>query len=377
LLAEGAVTQFIFTSDAHYGLYKDTFRCVPHASAHDVNAALVRVINHLSESTFPKDGGLRGGLRIGPIDFVVEGGDVANRQEGAGADAIQAAARSWSDFAADYIDGINVRASSGKPAPVYVVPGNHEGSNAVGFYKPMSPATDTTPMVEIFNRMTQPRVPRTVSAFNYTRDRVVYSRDVEGVHFVFLQIWPDSAARAWMEHDLANVSSRTPVVVFVHDQPEAEAKHFRNPNSPYNVNGTDKFENLLADILADGLTIDAGTMIEQRAFEKFLRQHPNIRAYFHGNSNWNQFYEWHGPDRTASLRVFRVDSPMKGRYSANDERRLSFHVVTIDRSSMTMSVRECLWNHPDAVAWGEIASVSLALSGSSRRPWHPPNPHVR
>jgi len=58
-----------------------------------------------------------------------------------------------------------------------------------------------------------------------------------------------------MERDLSGVSDRTPVVIFVHDQPDAEAKHFRNPNPPHNINAVDQFENLLADTLEDGRTI--------------------------------------------------------------------------------------------------------------------------
>ena len=57
---------------------------------------------------------------------------------------------------------------------------------------------------------------------------------------------------------------------------------------------------------------NGATDIEQRGFVKFLKLHPNIKAYFHGNSNWNEFYVYHGPDNDVNLNVFRVDSPMKG-----------------------------------------------------------------
>ena len=73
-----------------------------------MNAALVADINTL-----------------GALDFVVEGGDVANRAEAA--ERIQPAAASESQFRHDYVERIK--------APVYVVPGNHDASNAVGFYK--------------------------------------------------------------------------------------------------------------------------------------------------------------------------------------------------------------------------------------------------
>ena len=37
-----------------------------------------------------------------------------------------------------------------------VVPGNHDITNAIGFYKPMQPLTDPTSMVKIYNLMLQP-----------------------------------------------------------------------------------------------------------------------------------------------------------------------------------------------------------------------------
>src|SRR5262249_46395828 len=151
--------------------------------------------------------------------------------------------------------------------------------------------------------------------FDYDRDRVLYARDVGGVHFVFLQVWPDSLGRAWMERDLARVPSTTPVAIVVHDQPESQAKHFINPNGTHDINAVDQFENLLSDSFADGPTADSPTTIEQAALEAFLEKHPNVTAYFHGNSNWNEIYDWKGPHGRAALHTFRVDSPMKGRYS--------------------------------------------------------------
>src|SRR5205823_5541426 len=110
-----------------------------------------------------------------------------NRQEAAGPHPIQSAAASWRQFAADYLNGLTVADGAGRRAPLCLVPGNHEASNAVGFHKSMSPRIDRTPMVEIFNRMLRPERPRTAGTFDYARDRVRYSRDAGGVHFVFLQ----------------------------------------------------------------------------------------------------------------------------------------------------------------------------------------------
>jgi hypothetical protein len=137
----------------------------------------------------------------------------------------------------------------------------------------------------------------------------------------------------------------------------------------HDINPTDRFENLLGDRFADGPTVDAPDLAERRGLEAFLHAHPSITAYFHGNSNWNQFYDWTGPGHSVALHTFRVDSPMKGAISAQDETALSFHVVVIDSLARTMTVRECRWNaRPGAastIAWG--GSVTVALSP---RPTH-------
>jgi hypothetical protein len=373
ILAAGAITlhaqagdiQFVFSADAHYGITRTEFQGHTDVPAQVVNASLVQKANSLSGATFPKDGGLREGQAVGPFDFFIEGGDVANREEGVGAAAIQSASTSWWQFVHEYIDGLKLPNRTGGLAPVYVVPGNHEASNAVGFYRPMTPAIDMTPLVEIYNRMVAPAVARTTTTYDYARDKVMYSRDIGGVHFMFIMIWPDSQVRAWMERDLAGVSPSTPAIVFTHDQPDAEAKHFRNPNGLHDINGKDAFENLLSDTFADGTTTSGESTIEQGALEDFLRKHPNLTAYFHGNSNWNQFYDWTGPKHTIALHTFRVDSPMKGAISSQDERKLSFQVATIDMRARTMTVRECLWNadpqHPaSAAAWGGSTTVALS-----------------
>jgi hypothetical protein len=337
--AHNRVVRFVFTSDAHYGLTRRTFRGHSDVSAHDVNGALVSDIN-----TLPADGS---------IDFVVEGGDVANRAEID--EHVQAPSISWAQFKADYIDRLQLRSQTGTPTPVYVVPGNHDVSNAVGFYKAMRPSFDKTPMVEIYNLMMAP-ARRTTATYHYLTDRVLTSRDAGGVHFVFLTVWPDSAGRAWLAHDLEHVGASTPVVVFTHDQPDAQSKHFTNPNGAHDINAADRFENLLSDTFADGTTVDVDDQVEQAGWEDFVRQHPNVTAYFHGNSNWNEFYAWSGPHHSVALQTFRVDSPMKGKFSEADERRLSYHVATIDTQTMKMTVRERLWN---TASWGETITVGL------------------
>jgi hypothetical protein len=344
VLAHGQPAQtvrFVFTSDAHYGLTRARFRERTRVPASEVNAALVADVNTLAAIA-------------GPVDFLVEGGDVANRAEAA--DEVQPAAISWSQFRTDYLQHLTLRTASGSKTPVYVVPGNHDASNAVGFYKPMKPAVDKTAMVEIFNLMMAP-AKRTIATYDYAADRVLTSRDVGGVHFVFLTVWPDSIGRAWLTRDLERVSPSTPVVVFTHDQPDAQSKHFTNPNGTHDINAVNRFENLLSETFADGKTTDDNDALEQAAWEDFVRLHPNITAYFHGNSNWNEFYEWKGPHRAIALHTFRVDSPMKGRYSESDETKLSFQVAEIDTRSMSMTVRERLWN---TASWGASTTVSIA-----------------
>lgn len=363
--------QFVFTSDSHYGITRPEFRGNRNVSARVVNAALVRRMNQLPAATFPRDGGLKASMPVGAIDLVVDSGDIANREEAML--AIQPAADSWSQFRVDYLQTLRLKDRAGSIAPVLVVPGNHEASNAVGFYKSMTPATDSTPMVEMYNSMMKPRTPKTTSTFDYARDKIYFSRNVGGLHLVFVQVWPDSQARMWIENDLKSVSDSTPVFLFTHDQPDVEAKHLVNPNGRHDVNATDQFENLLSDTFADGKTIDQVSVIEQRQLEAFLVRHRNVTAYFHGNSNWNQFYDWVGPDSRIVLHTFRVDSPMKGAVSAADEHKLSFQVVTIDTASRVMTVRECLWNadpaHPDApLAWGSSTTVAFEPRPSPSTP---------
>jgi hypothetical protein len=56
-------------------------KTVKHVDAHVVNQAMVGRINTLADTRFPSDGGLMAGEIVGPVDFLVEGGDVANRSE--------------------------------------------------------------------------------------------------------------------------------------------------------------------------------------------------------------------------------------------------------------------------------------------------------
>ena len=283
--------------------------------------------------------------------------------------SIQSAAVSWAEFERVYLRGVRVTDHSGRPAPVFAVPGNHDVSNAIGYPRPMQPAHDGTALAGLYNLMMKPATPVTPATLVYPRDRVLTTRDIGGVHFIFLTVWADSAEREWMMRDLATIPSTTPVMIVTHDQPEAEGKHFTNPNGRRDINPTDKFENLLVDALEDGPTVEAPSVREQSALERVLSRYPNVTAYFHGNSNWNQFYDWTGPEGTLALHAFRVDSPMKGDLSATDETRLSFQLATIDMATRRMTVREVLYNaHRGAttapggvdITWGASTTVALA-----------------
>jgi hypothetical protein len=132
---------------------------------------------------------------------------------------------------------------------------------------------------------------------------------------------------------LANVNSKTPVVIFTHDQPDIETKHLHNPNGLHDINATDKFENMVEETCKDGSTVAAVTTLEQRDFALWVKAHPNVKAYFHGNSNANEYYNYKGPDNNIALRTIRVDSPMKGNISATDQTKLSYQIISWDSVS--------------------------------------------
>jgi hypothetical protein len=350
----------VFTSDAHYGITRAQFRGDANVAGYLVNAAMISQINTLPSTTLPT------GKPVGAIDYVIQTGDIANRMEV----PFQSAATSWAQFEKDYMHSVNLMGHNGKPAQLLVVPGNHDISNAVGFYKPMLPLTDPTSMVKIYNLMLKPKKAMTNEAYNYATDKINYSRNIKGIHFMFITLWPDSAERIWMQKDLDTVAKTTPVVIFTHDQPTCEAKHFTNPTPPYAINAKDKFENLTAEHYKEGgaFSKDEGsTDIEQRGWVTFLKAHPNIKAYFHGNSNYNEFYVYNGPDHDVALNIFRVDSPMKGKYSAKDETKLSFQLISLDPKTQMVTVRECLWNtepsNPSSkIVFGESKTVSLKVN---------------
>lgn len=368
-----AQTQMIFTSDAHYGIKRPSAGFFSgYSSGYQVNGAMISVMNTISDVTTPcSDSGLNACQSVGPVDFIVEGGDIANRSESATAN--QNAATSWAQFKADYIDGLTLKDKNGKRSALFIIPGNHDASNAIGYYKtPMNAADgsglNATSYVQIYNLMMTPATALTNAAFvgtppsfttaaaSYVGKRVNYSKDINGVHFVFITMWPDSTARAWVDNDLKGVAATTPVVLFTHDQPDIETKHLTNPNGAHDINATDKFENLVTDVSSSSAITGASTT-EQRALVAWLKTHKNIVAYFHGNDHINGTYTYTGPDNDISLNVVRVDSPMKGTLSATDPAKLTFKVVTIDAGAQKMTVRDYLWY---TKRWGATTNISLA-----------------
>lgn len=347
---------FVYTSDQHYGITRPTFRGATDVDATVVNAAMVAQMNKLNGMNFSEDGGVNSGKQIADIRYVIQTGDISNRAES----GIPKAAVTLAQFDNDYTDGITLKNVRGEAPSLFLLPGNHEVSNTVGHSKIAPENVDATATAEIFNRMMEPETPRTAETYNYATDKINYIRTIGDIQFVFVNMWPDRSQRAWME---ASVNPDRPVFIFTHDQPEVEAKHFIDPawveGAP--VDFSNSFEYLL-DQVSSQPSSSGSTEAEQRELATFILENPNIKAYFHGNNNHNEFYTYTGPDNNISLPTFRIDSPMKGNISGDDESKLSFQVVTIDRSAKTMTVRECLWNSTSSndapVVFGEISTIN-------------------
>ena len=72
-------------------------------------------------------------------DAVISTGDIANRMEGTDERLIPSATECWDLFEKQYINGVSLKDRAGKAAEVLAIPGNHDVTNAVGFYKAMTP----------------------------------------------------------------------------------------------------------------------------------------------------------------------------------------------------------------------------------------------
>ncbi len=360
IAAKSSTIQFIFCSDVHLGLTRPAFRNQTNVSSADVNAAMIAQMNELSSGYLPNDGGVCSGEKVGGIEGVIITGDICNRQE----PEAQSASLSWKQFEDDYIGKLHLLNNAGNKTRLLLTPGNHDITNAIGYHKPMQPLVDNASMVGMYNLMMQPAIAKTANNFNFHNDKIHYSVNMGGIHLMFVSAWPDSAERVWMQQDLQKIPGTMPTFIFTHSDPDPEARFFQNPNGDHSINANDKFENLVEEMFKGGVSSKDNTIIEQRGLVAFLQAHPNIKAYFHGHTNYAEFYDWKGPDNTISLPCFRADSPMKGRVSAKDETKVSFNVVSIDTEKKLMTVRECLWNtHPEEtsqkVTWGILRTISF------------------
>ena len=351
-----SVFNFVFTSDVHFGLFKENFRGQKKIAALDVNTEQVNVINSLTKTNFPIDNGVSSNTPIRFIDAVIITGDIANRME----PGVQSATQSWKEFEQTYVRGITLLKKKNKNTPLWILPGNHDMSNAIGFHRAMSPLNDPASMLGIYNLMFPQKMP--LKYFDRDKICIQYSKEEKGVHFIFLSMYPDSTARVWMENDLKSVKEETPVLIFAHSIPEVEARFFINPNGDHDINDQDKFENLVSEMYKDSDSVKGETLIEQRAFVRFIKKHSNIKAYFHGHENFTDFYNWNGPDHDINLPCFRADSPMKGRLSAKDESKLSFELISLDTKKKLLTAREILWNNNmknGEIKWGKYITINL------------------
>jgi hypothetical protein len=305
--------RIVFTSDLHFGLKKARFRNSPDSvTSEQVNQAMAASIRTL-----------------GKINYIIVTGDIANREE----IPLQSASVSWKQFMSVF-GSLHI--------PLLLVPGNHDVSNAIGHYKAMAPEKDASALVGIYNLMKHPRHLLDTAHFKYTPVEFDYSRNIGGIHFIFINMWPDSANRAWMEKDLAKVSSHTPVLIFAHDPPEGDPMHFTDPSGK-KMNAKDKFEYLLSQVYNADF---------ERGWDLFIKKHGNIKGYFHGHSNYQEFYTYKGKDGDLSLPCDRVDSPMKGKFSSKDEKLLSFQEIIVHPVKRQIEIKECLWNTGEKIKWG-------------------------
>ena len=73
--------QLIFTSDSHFGIKRNSFRGDSSVYSNVVNAAMVARMNTLQTVKLPDDHGINGGNLVGGIDYLINSGDIANREE--------------------------------------------------------------------------------------------------------------------------------------------------------------------------------------------------------------------------------------------------------------------------------------------------------
>lgn len=359
------ILNFIFCSDVHYGTKRE-FRGERNETADSVNRAMIATFRMLEGTPLPEDGGVAAGKIFGTPAFVACTGDITNRMEG----GVQTAAESWRQFCRDWStycdippvseedDDVSVSRTQGD-IPLYLVPGNHDVSNATGYPLPLDPERDASSLTGIWNHnmAVAPDDSVSVSGFDYGLHKIHYSFVRDSIRFVFMGMWPDSVMRTWFDRETAS-DEDIPVFIFTHDPPQANAKHFTNPNGSHDINAVDKFQNLLSDTCSVN-AVGMKAVGNWRVLERFLHERPSVKAWFHGDENYNEFYTWNGPDGSIALPVFRVDSPMRSFYSSSDETILSFIAVSIDPVRHLLTARECLWNtwKCPGIVWGDMRTI--------------------
>ncbi len=308
--------RIVFTADLHFGL-KRCFRDKDSTSSYEVNRAMAASIRSL-----------------GKIDAIIIGGDIANRQE----ISIQSASVSWKQFENVY-ETLHI--------PLITIPGNHDISNAIGYYKPMFPMIDRGALAGIYS-ITHDHARLDTVHFRYKEDDFNFSKNIGGIHFLFINLWPDSVNRQWMEKDLRK-AGKMPVLIFAHYPPEGDPKQFTGPPAK-SPDAADKSENLTPEKYNDHYEKD---------WDIFLRAHPNIKGYFHGHSNYQEFYLYKGVNGDLALPCFRVDSPLKGKLSVKEESLLSYQLITIFPEKKMIEVRPYFWNRGKNPVRGEVFTMKL------------------
>lgn len=346
--------QLVHTSDLHYGSIRSSFRGQEKVPAEVVNGALVQAINSLPGVVLPQDGGVRAGQPVQWADAVIVTGDIASSMKGRFA---LPSTECWRLFEAQYVRGVTLPTRAGTPAEVLAVPGNHDVSDAIGSFKTPEAARDSGTLLGMYNRANGTSL--APEQFDARKQSVHLSREYSGVRVLLVQMWPDKAARIWLDGQLEKASGG-PALLFTHAQPALRAEYFTNPN-PVAGDAAETFENVVPDV--PGTANPAETPVpEQREIAAFLQAHPSLVAWFHGHRHSNRYSTWRGPDKNLSLPVFQVDSPMKGKKSAKDETKLSFQLVSVDTDSRKLTVREVLWNSdPSApsISWGESRTTAF------------------
>jgi hypothetical protein len=343
LTSKAQQINFVFFSDPHYGTHR-MFRGVD-TPADQVLEVMQKSVKALPAATLPDDGGVGSGQKIEKLDFIVCGGDIGNRMHG----DIQSAAASWAQFERTWIND--------SLPPVYLIPGNHDISNAIGYPTTQSFTTDPTCVVEIYNRMMHPAEPRTTHNFVQRLDKSVYAFAQSGIAFLFGGAWIDSESRRQLELT-GLVNDSTPAILFTHFPAAPEAFRFTNPHPGHDINAEARYQNVIEDIPDVDLSTDAPVGLYREA-ARFLGRNPQIAAWLHGHSHCNFFYEWTGPDEDISIKAFQTDSPTLGALSSKDELIVSYLVVSIDPEQSRMTVRQYFW-HPDKPdKWGISESVAL------------------